>query len=98
MRLSISADRADTSIEGYPVDPERPNLRTADEAGTEAADSPGAPPPAFGAVNPQAELVADLLASTGLLSEDKIDVVRGAAGQSGSLAQAIVDEGFAASE
>jgi type IV pilus assembly protein PilB len=80
------------------VDPERPNLRTADEAGTEAADSPGAPPPAFGAVNPQAELVADLLASTGLLTEDKIDVVRGAAGQSGSLAQAIVDEGFAASE
>jgi type IV pilus assembly protein PilB len=80
------------------VDPERPTLRTADEAGTEAAGSGGAATPAFGAVNPTAELVADLLASTALLSDDKIDVVRGAAGQSGSFAQALVDEGFAASE
>jgi type IV pilus assembly protein PilB len=80
------------------VDPERPNLRTADKAGSKAADSGGSGPPAFsGGVNPTAELVADLLAATGLLAEDKLNVVRGAAGQ-GSIAQAIVDEGFAASQ
>jgi type IV pilus assembly protein PilB len=80
------------------VDPENPNLRTAGEAGSKAGDGDASPPAAFGAVNPTAELVADLLSTTGLLSEDKLDVVRGAAGQAGSLAQAIVDEGFAASE
>jgi len=79
------------------VDPEHPTLRTAGEAGEKAADGGGATP-AFGAVNPTAELVADLLASTALLSEDKLNVLRGAAGQGGSLAQAIVDEGYAAAE
>jgi type IV pilus assembly protein PilB len=48
-------------------------------------------------VNASAELVADLLAATGLLSEDKLNALRGAAVR-GSLAQAIVTEGFAASE
>src|ERR671937_374934 len=57
----------------------------------------GSPPLAFDGVNASAELVADLLAATGLLSEDKLNVLRGSAG-SGSLAQAIVTEGFAASE
>ena len=79
------------------MDPEHPTLRTAGEAGEKAADGGGAAP-AFGAVNPTAELVADLLASTALLSEDKLNVLRGAAGQGGSLAQAIVDEGYAAAE
>jgi type IV pilus assembly protein PilB len=80
------------------VDSERPNLRTAGEAGSGAAEGGGARPPAFGGVNANAELVADLLAATALLSEDKLNVVRGAAGQAGSLAQAIVQEGYAASE
>jgi type IV pilus assembly protein PilB len=79
------------------VDPERPTLRPAGEAGTEAATDGGTAPPAFGAVNPTAELVADLLAATGLLPEDRLNVIRGAAAQ-GSIAQAIVDQGFAASE
>jgi type IV pilus assembly protein PilB len=57
----------------------------------------GSPPLAFDGVNASVELVADLLAATGLLSEDKLNVLRGAAGR-GSLAQAIVSEGFAASE
>src|SRR5436189_78125 len=78
------------------MDIERPpNLRTAGETGGEAA-SPGRLSPAS-AVNAVAELVADLLAATNLLSEDKLNVVRGLAGQ-GSIAKAIVDEGYAASE
>src|SRR5919204_4037459 len=96
MRLSISVDSADTSFEGLTMDPERPNLRTAGEAGSRAARG-GSPPPAFRGVNATAELVADLLAATALLSEDKLNVVRGTAGQ-GSLAQAIVQEGYAAAE
>jgi type IV pilus assembly protein PilB len=57
----------------------------------------GSPPLAFDGVNASAELVADLLAATGLLSEDKLNALRGTAGR-GSFAQAIVTEGFAASE
>ena len=48
-------------------------------------------------INARAELVADLLATTGLLPDDKLAIVRGAAG-SGSLAQALVDEGVASGE
>src|SRR5438046_4377570 len=78
------------------MDIERPpNLRAAGETGGETASS-GRLVPAS-AVNAVAELVADLLAATNLLSEDKLNVVRGQAGQ-GSLARAIIDEGFAASE
>jgi len=79
------------------MNPDGPNLRTSGKKGDQAAKDGGAATPAFKGVNAAAELVADLLAATGLLSEDKLNVVRGAAGQ-GSLAQAIVDEGYAASE
>ncbi|TML09952.1 MAG: hypothetical protein E6G38_03740, partial [Actinobacteria bacterium] len=71
-----------------------PNLRTTGKHGGESA--PARTSLASG-VNAVAELVADLLAATNLLSEDKLNVARGRAGK-GSLAQAIVDEGFAASE
>src|SRR5207342_3628998 len=47
-------------------------------------------------INTMAELVADLLAATGLVAPDQLALVRGRAGQ-GSLAQAIVDEGVASS-
>ncbi|MFL5936496.1 MAG: GspE/PulE family protein [Gaiellaceae bacterium] len=47
-------------------------------------------------MNASAELVADLVASTGLLSPDRLAQVRSRAAQTrGSLAQALVDEGFA---
>ena len=73
-----------------------PTLRTGP---AEGADAPAAPPPAGGfGVNALAELVADLLAATGLVAPDKLALVRGRAGQSGSIAQAIVDEGVASSE
>ena len=78
--------------------PDRPNLRSAGKADDKTAASGGSDKPAFsGGVNATAELVADLLAATNLLSEDKLNSVRGAAGP-GSIAQAIVEEGHAASE
>src|SRR5215475_1129054 len=79
------------------MDTERPpNLRIAGDAGGDVAEG-GELAPAS-SVNAAAELVADLLAAPNLLSEDKLNVVRGRAGKAGSLAKAIVDEGFAASE
>src|ERR671938_366350 len=68
-----------------------PTLRPAAPPDGEAAQPLA---PAGGHVNPVAELVADLLAATGLLAGDKLALVRGRAGQ-GSIAQAILDEGFA---
>jgi type IV pilus assembly protein PilB len=77
------------------MNPDGPS-RTSEKKDEQAAIG-GSAPLAFDGVNASAELVADLLAATGLLSEDKLNVLRGSAG-SGSLAQAIVTEGFAASE
>ena len=79
------------------MDTERPNpnLRTAGETGGKTSLGRGllsAP-----AVNAVAELVADLLAATNLLPEDKLNVLRGRAGQ-GSIAKAILEEGYASSE
>jgi len=78
------------------MNPDGPS-RTSDQQDQQAGKTGGSPPAAFQGVNANAELVADLLAATGLLSEDKLNVIRGSAGQ-GSLAQAIVSEGYAASE
>ena len=73
-----------------------PNLRTAGAGEETAAPGTGLPQPAFG-VNAVAELVADLLAATGLIQPDKLALVRGRAGQ-GSFSQALVEEGVATSE
>jgi type IV pilus assembly protein PilB len=75
-----------------------PNLRT---PGTEPgpATTPGggslggAPPP----INALAELVADLIAATGLVPADKLSGVRSAAGM-GSFAHALVEQNVASSE
>src|SRR5919201_2649387 len=80
------------------MDMERPpSLRTTGpqggEAGSAASPSIGGQHP----VNALAELVADLIAATGLLPPDRLAMVKGAAGQ-GSLAQAILDSGVASSE
>jgi type IV pilus assembly protein PilB len=81
------------------MDIERPpNLRT---PGTE----PGPATPAGGAgiggppppINALAELVADLIAATGLVPADKLAQVRSAAGM-GSLAHALVEQSVASSE
>ena len=81
------------------MDIERPpNLRA---PGTEpgSATPPGgaglggSPPP----INALAELVADLIAATGLVPADKLALVRGAAGM-GSFAHALVEKNVASSE
>jgi len=80
------------------MDIERPpNLRTVGTPGSAAppggAQIGGPRPP----INELAALVADLIASTGLVPPDTLSVVRGAAG-AGSLAQALVDEQVASGE
>jgi type IV pilus assembly protein PilB len=81
------------------MDIERPpNLRTTGSPPGSATPQGGArlggsPPP----INALAELVADLIASTGLVPADKLAIVRGAAG-SATLAQALVDQDVASSE
>jgi type IV pilus assembly protein PilB len=72
------------------ADYQRPGgLRTAgqDGAATQGQGLPGAVP-----LNESAELLADLLGATGLLTADKLAAARTRAGQ-GSLVQALVDEG-----
>ena len=76
---------------------DRPNLRTAGPAGGETMP-PLSPPGGSLGVNALAELVTDLISATGLLAPDKLALARGRAGQSGSLAQALVDEGLASGE
>jgi type IV pilus assembly protein PilB len=49
-------------------------------------------------VNELAELVADLLSATELVPADELAVARGRARQTGSLAQALVEEGIASSD
>src|SRR5205809_7954631 len=80
------------------MDIERPpNRRT---PGTE----PGSATPPGGAglrgpappINALAELVADLIAATGLVPADKLGLVRGAAG-TGSFAHALVEQNLASS-
>jgi type IV pilus assembly protein PilB len=63
--------------------------------GDAAAGGTGADRPA---INAAAELLADLLAATGLVPEDKLAMARGRAGSAGSLAQALVEEGIATPE
>src|SRR6266536_348048 len=77
------------------MNPEGPT-RASEQTDEQAATGGGAPRVVDG-VNVNAELVADLLAATGLLPDDKLNALRGVAGQ-GSLAEALVSGGFAASE
>jgi len=74
-------------------------LRTVTGPGSQAPPAEGGLQPAGApGVNETAELLADLLAATGLVPADKLALARGRAGASGSLAQALIDEGVATSE
>jgi type IV pilus assembly protein PilB len=83
----------------------KPELRRTAGTGGETSEPPAspaappaAPPPAAPfALNQTSELVADLLAATGLLPPDRLAIVRGRAGQ-GSIAQAIADENLASTD
>jgi type IV pilus assembly protein PilB len=75
-----------------------PSLRTAGSPPVGATPQQGAP---FGSpppINALAELVADLLASTGLVPADKLALVRGGVAQGGSFAQALIEQDVASSE
>jgi len=73
-----------------------PQLRTAG-SDADAPAAPGEPIKAPFAINKVTELVADLIEATGLLTPDKLALVRGRAGQ-GSFAEAIIAEGVASGE
>ena len=73
-------------ISGRPGDAETP------PAGDSTLRGPAFP------VNEVAELVADLVEATGLVSPDRLAAVRGRVKQGGSFAQAVLDEGVATSE
>jgi len=71
-------------------------LRTVPQ-GTDAPPAQGGGVGAAGApgINETAELLADLLAATGLIPDDKLALARGRAGAFGSLAQALVESRIA---
>jgi type IV pilus assembly protein PilB len=80
------------------MDYDRPlDLRTADASGGQSTPPAGRPPAATFQVNALAELLHDLLASTGLVAQDKLALVRGRAA-TGSFAEALVAEGVASGE
>src|SRR5438046_1138156 len=76
---------------------ELPRLRTSGRAGSKQAAKGGGLPAPF-PVNELAELVADLIESTGLVPADRLSQARGRSKQGGSFAQAILDEGVASPE
>jgi type IV pilus assembly protein PilB len=61
-------------------------------------EAPGGELPASFPVNELAELVADLVETTGLVQADKLALVRGRAKQGVPFSQAVLDEGVASSE
>jgi type IV pilus assembly protein PilB len=71
-----------------------PKLRS----GRAKRDPAGGELPASFPVNELAELVADLVETTGLVQGDKLALVRGRAKQGVSFSQAVLDEGVASSE
>jgi type IV pilus assembly protein PilB len=73
----------------------RPLRTTA--GGAKKAALAAAPPPEEGGFETIADLVAALIASTELLPQDRLAAIRGRAG-TGTLAQAIIDEGYAQSD
>jgi len=75
-------------------------LRTVLHPGTDAppVQAGGLAPASAPPVNETAELLADLIAATGLLPADKLALARGRAGAFGSLAQALVEEGVASGD
>src|SRR4051812_40350818 len=81
-----------------PRDQQPPHLRTVDPLGGQSVTPTSGLRTAGPGVNELAQLVSDLLEATKLVPDDALALARGRAGQSGSLAQALIDEGVATSE
>src|SRR5205085_12364141 len=72
------------------------SLRTVgQQAGESPASGGGLRPAGAPPINHMAELLADLIGATGLVAPDRLAVAKGRAGQIGSLAQALLEEGIA---
>jgi type IV pilus assembly protein PilB len=81
------------------MDIERPpSLRTVGSPPAGATPQSGAPFGSSPPINALAELVADLLASTGLVPADKLALVRGGLSPGGSFAEALIQGEVATSE
>src|SRR5262245_65463115 len=76
---------------------EPPDIRPL-RAVEEREDTAAAPVQGAGIQNDPAELVADLIEATGLVPLDRLALVRGAARQGATIAEALVSEGLASSE
>jgi len=76
---------------------ESPELRPL-RAVEEREETAAAPVQGAGIHNESAELVADLIEATGLVPLDRLALVRGAARQGATIAEALVTEGLASSE
>jgi type IV pilus assembly protein PilB len=74
-----------------------PKLRTSGRAGQKHAADEAALPPPF-PVNELAELVADLIETTGLVPPDRLAPVRGRAKQGTAFSAAVLEEGIATPE
>jgi type IV pilus assembly protein PilB len=74
-----------------------PKLRLSGRLGSKKGTEGGQLPAPF-PVNELAELVADLVETTGLIPGDKLALVRGRAKQGTAFSQAVLDEGVATSE
>jgi type IV pilus assembly protein PilB len=81
------------------MDLKRPHkLRISGRAGADDASAGGDSGLRSFPVNEVAELVADLIEATGLVTADRLTSVRGRVRQGGSFAQAVLDEGVATPE
>ena len=74
-----------------------PKLRTSGRSGAKKGADGGQLPASF-PVNELAELVGDLVETTGLIPADKLAQVRGRAKQGAAFSQAVLDEGVASPE
>src|SRR5439155_14517133 len=75
------------------------SLRTVgQQAGESTASTGGLRPAGAPGINAMAELLVDLIGATGLVPPDKLAVAKGRTGQTGSLSQALVEEGVATGE
>jgi type IV pilus assembly protein PilB len=81
------------------MEPGSPDFSPLSQGAEEAVARPApAPQPGSGIESSSAELVADLIEATGLVSLDRLALVRGRTRQGSSFSEALIGEGLASSE